>query len=153
MSGAPAGVRVLAVVAGAGQALRMSVLRPWQSPGEAMYAGESDPGTAHYAALGEDGAVLAVGSVMAEGHPRDPQPGDWRVRGMATDPALRGRGLGKAVLAALEAHACDGGARRLWCNARTGARAFYEREGWSIEGEEFEIEEIGPHFVMSKTLR
>jgi GNAT superfamily N-acetyltransferase len=153
VSGAPAGVRVLAVGADTGQALRMSVLRPWQSPGESMYAREGDRETAHYAVLGEDGTVLAVGSVMEEGHPREPRAGDWRVRGMATDPALRRRGLGRAVLSALEAHARGHGGRRLWCNARTGARAFYEREGWSTEGEEFEIEGIGPHFVMAKTLR
>jgi GNAT superfamily N-acetyltransferase len=151
VSGAPAGVRVLAVSPDAGQALRMTVLRPSQAPGEQMYALERDPATAHYAALAGDGSVLAVGSVMEEGHPRDPREGDWRVRGMATRPDLRGRGLGGLVLVALERHARERGARRLWCNARTGARAFYERAGWSIEGEEFEIPEIGPHFVMSKT--
>ena len=109
--------------------------------------------TAHYAALGPDGAVLAVGSVMPEGHPHEPREGDWRVRGMASEPELRGRGLGKLVLAALEAHARTRGGRRLWCNARTGARAFYEREGWSAEGEQYEIEGIGPHFLMAKALR
>ena len=64
-----------------------------------MYAQEGDPDTAHYAALGADGAVLAVGSVMGEGHPHEPRDGDWRVRGMATEPELRGHGLGKLVLA------------------------------------------------------
>ncbi len=152
MSDAPAGIRVLAVDAQQGQALRMSVLRPSQRPGESMYPREGDPATAHYAALGAEGTVLAVGSVMEEGHPHEPREGDWRVRGMATEPELRGRGLGKLVLAALEAHARERGARRLWCNARTGARAFYEREGWCAEGEEYEIEGIGPHFLMAKTL-
>jgi GNAT superfamily N-acetyltransferase len=152
VSGAPAGVRVVAVDARKGQALRMSVLRPSQQPGESMYAREGDPETAHYAALGTDGAVLAVGSVMEEGHPHEPREGDWRVRGMASEAGLRGRGLGKLVLAALEAHARGRGGRRLWCNARTGARAFYEREGWSTEGEEYEIEGIGPHFLMAKSL-
>ena len=153
MSGAPAGARVLAVSAQEGQALRMAVLRPRQSAGESMYAREADPATAHYAALGPDGGVLAVGSVMAEAHPREPRAGDWRVRGMATRPELRGRGLGAMVLRALEDHARERGGLRAWCNARTGARAFYEREGWSTEGEEFEIAQIGPHFLMSKPLR
>ncbi len=152
MSAAPAGVRVRPVGAPEGQALRMAVLRPWQSPGEAMYEREGDPATAHYAALGGQDEVLAVGSVMEEVNPREPHEGDWRVRGMATEPELRGRGLGKLVLGALEEHAAKRGGRRLWCNARTGARAFYEREGWSVEGEEFEIAGIGPHFMMVKTL-
>jgi len=152
VSGAPASVRVLAVDAGTGQALRMAVLRPWQEPGEEMYELERDPGTAHYAALDEAGEVLAVGSVMAEVHPREPREGDWRVRGMATRDRERGRGLGALVLEVLERHARERGARRVWCNARTGARAFYEAAGWSAEGEEFEIARIGPHLLMSKTL-
>lgn len=152
MSGAPAGLHVRAVGALDGRALRMSVLRPRQQPGEPMYAREGDPGTAHYAVQDPGGAVLAVGSVMEEGHPHAPHPGDWRVRGMATAPELRGRGLGKLVLAALEAHARERGGRRMWCNARTGARGFYELQGWRPEGEEYEIEGIGPHFLMTKPL-
>jgi GNAT superfamily N-acetyltransferase len=150
VSAAPAGVRVCEVDAARGQALRMAVLRPWQQAGEEMYPLERDPATAHYAAIGENGEVSAVGSVMADPHPREPRAGDWRVRGMATGPALRGRGLGGLVLVALEEHARGRGAARLWCNARTGARSFYEHAGWSIEGEEFEIAGIGPHFLMAK---
>jgi len=117
-----------------------------------MYAGEDDPATLHFAALGPSGEVLAVGSVMAEPHPRDPREGDWRVRGMATAPELRGLGLGARVLQALEDAARERGARRLWCNARSGAGAFYERAGFVAEGEEFELPDIGAHFVMSRPL-
>ena len=38
------------------------------------------------------GEVLAVASVMPEGLPGDPLPGDWRIRGMASTPDVRGRG-------------------------------------------------------------
>ena len=145
-------MRVVAVDAQTGRELRIAVLRPEQDPGEPMYARERDPATLHFAARGEDGEVLAVGSAMLEGDPREPRPGDWRVRGMATDPQRRGRGLGTLVLAAIEAAARERGAARLWCNARTPARGFYERAGFTVEGEEFEIPGIGPHFVMSKPL-
>ena len=149
MSGPPDGVRVRAVDAETGRALRTAVLRPHEPPGP-MYPSEEDPATVHVAALGEDGEVLAVGSVMAEPHPREPREGDWRVRGMATRPDMRGRGLGLLVLAQLEAAAGQAGAARLWCNARTPAVGFYERAGWRVEGEEFQIAGIGPHFVMSR---
>jgi GNAT superfamily N-acetyltransferase len=135
-----------------GRELRMEVLRPWQAPAEAMYAREGDAATAHYAALGQDGEVLAVGSVMADAHPVAPRDGDWRVRGMATREELRGGGLGSMVLRALEDHARERGGRRVWCNARTPARAFYEQAGFAAEGDEFEIEGIGGHFLMSKPL-
>ena len=36
----------------------------------------------------------------------------------------------------------------LWCNARLHAVGFYERQGWKVEGDEFDVPDIGPHFVM-----
>ena len=149
MSGPRGGVHVRAVDAETGRALRMAVLRRHEPPGP-MYGKEDDPATVHVAAFGEHGEVLAVGSVMADPHPREPREGDWRVRGMATRPEMRGGGLGGLVLDALEAAAREGGAARLWCNARTPAVGFYERAGWRVEGEQFEIAGIGPHHVMSR---
>jgi GNAT superfamily N-acetyltransferase len=155
VSGLPDGVRVRAVDAATGRALRMAVLRPDEPPGSSMYAKEDDPATVHVAVLEpahpgvEPEDVLAVGSVMAEPHPRDPRAGDWRVRGMATRPDLRGCGLGMGVLRELEAAARQAGAARLWCNARTPAAGFYERAGWRVEGKEFEIAGIGSHLLMS----
>lgn len=153
MSATSTGVAVRPVDAGTGRDLRMQVLRPHQAPGEAMYPLENAPSTAHYAAVDPGGEVLAVGSVMADPHPRHPAEGDWRVRGMATRAPLRGAGLGGMVLAELERHAREHGGRRVWCNARTGARRFYEGAGFQVEGDEFEIPEIGPHFLMAKPLR
>jgi GNAT superfamily N-acetyltransferase len=150
---ASTGVAVRAVDALTGRELRMQVLRPHQPPGEPMYALEDAPATAHYAALDPAGQVLAVGSVMAEGHPRSPREGDWRVRGMATRAALRGAGLGGMVLAELERHAREHGGARVWCNARAGARRFYEGAGFHVEGDAFEIPGIGPHLLIAKALR
>jgi ribosomal protein S18 acetylase RimI-like enzyme len=81
----------------------------------------------------------------------DGGPGSWRVRGMATAPHARGKGAGAAVLDALVGHAIAQGATRVWCNARTPARSLYEREGFRVVSEEFEIPEIGPHLAMERT--
>jgi GNAT superfamily N-acetyltransferase len=151
LSEGPGEVEVVPVAVGVGRALRMSVLRPHESDDGPMYPLEDDPATAHFAALAGE-QVLAVGSVMADGHPHNPAPGDWRVRGMATVAEWRGQGLGARVLAALETHAGEEGGRRLWCNARIGARVFYERAGWLVEGGEYEIPGIGMHLLMTKAL-
>ncbi|MCW2985645.1 MAG: acetyltransferase, family, partial [Conexibacter sp.] len=55
---------------------------------------------------------------------------------------------GAALLAACLDHARAQGASRVWCNARTPARGFYERAGFVAEGAEFELPQIGPHFLM-----
>ncbi len=79
-------------------------------------------------------------------------PGSWRVRGMATAPRARGAGAGTAVLTALLDHAAAEGAQRVWCNVRIGARSLYERAGFHVSSEEFELPEIGPHLVMEREL-
>jgi len=145
--------RVERVDQAAGRALRIAVLRPHEPDAPRMYAGEDDPETLHFAALDPSGEVLAVGSAIADPHPREPRPGDWRIRGMATVPERRGEGLGAAVLEALVTAAEGKGAERLWCNARVGAVPFYERAGFAVEGEEFELPRIGPHRLMSRSLR
>jgi GNAT superfamily N-acetyltransferase len=124
--------------------LRRAVLRPHQTL-EQVAAGEGEGAFAVGAfAAGE---LVAVGFVLPEG-----EPGDWRIRGMATEPAARGRGAGAAVLAALIAHASAAGARRIWCHGRSPARSLYERAGMRAISEEFELPEIGPHFVMELVL-
>jgi GNAT superfamily N-acetyltransferase len=134
-----------------GAELRREVLRPWMTPDEFARAQTSPPGTI-YAAVTLNGQVLAVGSVMPNQHPHDPHPGDWRIRGMATRGDQRGKGYGSQVLVFCEQQAREHGARRLWCNARVGARTLYERAGMQVEGDEFELEPIGPHYLMSKAL-
>jgi ribosomal protein S18 acetylase RimI-like enzyme len=142
-------MRARAVDAAAVRPLRGAILRPGQSPDELVFPGDDAPEALHVAVV-SGGRVLGVASVMRDAHPRDPRPGDWRIRGMASRPEVRGRGIGAALLARCEAHARERDGERLWCNARTAARAFYERAGFAVEGEVFEIPAIGAHYLMSK---
>jgi GNAT superfamily N-acetyltransferase len=127
------------------RALRQAVLRPRQSLDD-LAAHESKEAFA--VGVFDDDALISVGFVVPEGG-----PGDWRVRGMATTPTARGRGAGAAVLDALVAHALAQGARRIWCNARTRARTLYERAGFTVASDVFELPEIGPHYVMERVVR
>lgn len=129
--------------------LRHAVLRAGQPVETAMYPADGAPETFHAAAHDEDGRIVGVATVSPEGHPDGPQPGDWRLRGMATDPSVRGRGFGAQALHAVLDHARAHGGTRVWCNARAGARGFYEHEGFAYDSGEFELPDIGPHFVMS----
>jgi SAM-dependent methyltransferase/GNAT superfamily N-acetyltransferase len=134
------------------RALREEVLRPGQTPQQLAYPLDDAPETLHLA-VKRRGSIVAVGSVMRDPHPTDPLPGDWRIRGMATRERMRGQGIGAAVLERIELHVLDREGSRLWCNARVGARALYERAGFIVEGETFEISEIGEHHLMSKQLQ
>jgi GNAT superfamily N-acetyltransferase len=127
------------------RALRQSVLRPHESVQE-MAAGEAE--RAYAAGVSEGTALIAVGLIAPS-----PERGDWRVRGMATAPPARNRGAGAAVLDELLRHARANGAASVWCNARTPALRFYERAGFSVVSEVFEIVPIGPHVVMERNLQ
>ena len=120
--------------------LRQQVLRPHQTVAD--LAGHEPAGAVAFGAF--DGSELvAVGLVGPDG-----DPGDWRVRGMATAPQARGRGAGTAILQALVQYAIAHGARRVWCNARTPALSLYQRVGFVVASDEFEPPDIGPHYRM-----
>lgn len=130
--------------------MRQRVLRPHQ-PIEAMvYPGDDAPGTFHLAGFDPSGRVLGIASFYNKGpHPLDPQQGDWRLRGMAVEPAIQGAGLGTRLVHCGVEHIRERAGQRLWCNARVSAQDFYTRLGFKVQGDVFEIEPIGPHYVMS----
>jgi len=137
------------VPAEATRPLRQRVLRPHQSVDELRREGDDHADTGIFAALAADAAVIATGTVLPERCPWQPEREDaWRLRGVATDPALRGQGLGTAVLAAALEHVTTNGGRLVWCKARTPAVPFYRRVGFTPYGEEWEDPQIGRHVCM-----
>lgn len=137
--------------------LRQLVLRPGRPPGESVYDGDEHPRAAHVAArLGPAGEIVAVGSLLLEA-PAWPVGADRaarcrRIRGMATRPDMRSRGIGSAVLAELLRLAADDGAALVWCNARVDAVPFYRRAGFDVVGDRFELPHIGPHHAMQRAV-
>lgn len=126
------------------RALRQQILRPHQTA-EELAAHERPDAYAVGAFEGE--RLVAVGLIGPEG-----APGEWRVRGMATLPDLRGRGAGSAVLEALLEHARRERGTGVWAYVRTPAVKLYERAGLSVATEEFTVAQIGPHVVMRGAL-
>lgn len=163
---------IIRVSASATRALRHAVLRPNQPLTACAYPGDDDPTSIHLGIADPtrtDGTLIAIASFYREPTPTthadnptaddrpctlDLRKPDLRIRGMAVLPDHRGKGLGSALI--------DEGIRIArgqspipmiaWCNARTTACGYYEKLGFARRGDEFEIEGIGPHFVMSRGL-
>jgi len=130
--------------------LRQRVLRPHQRLDEVGFAGDGVRGAAHFGAFllhQSHGEMVATASVHPEG-----EPGWWRLRGMATEEAHRGRGLGGALVEAVLGYVSAEGGRVVWCHARVRAAAFYRRHGFVAEGSELELPAIGPHLYMVRTI-
>jgi GNAT superfamily N-acetyltransferase len=121
--------------------LRHAVLRADCPPAAAHFAGDAASSTIHLAALA-DGVAVACASYMVA--PFDGERA-YQLRGMATHPAWRGRGLGRLLLEHAELLLRDDPIRLRWCNARTSAIGFYAKMGWTVASGEFDIPTAGPH--------
>ena len=76
----------------------------------------------------------------------------YRLRGMATHPNYRRKRLREEFDAISFYLFTPKQADLLWCKARLTAIPFYRSLGFQIIGEQYDIEEIGPHYTMYKLL-
>ena len=137
--------------------LRTRILRPGQPIEICHYPEDNLSSTFHLGAFiaeeGFDRVLAANGTFMKDISPYFPEArNSYRLRGMATDLHYRGMGLGSQILQQgemlLKVMNCD----LLWFNARENAFQFYEKNGFSITGDMFDIPGAGPHKVMYKWL-
>jgi GNAT superfamily N-acetyltransferase len=142
-------IRVRPITAEETRPLRHAVLRPGQSFEQTVYSRDDHPETLHLGAF-EGDRLVAIASLYREARPHRPTRAAWRLRGMATDAERQGRGLATVVLDASVAHVAAAGGGELWCNARVPALGFYQRCGFEVDGDEFEIDGIGPHVVVTR---
>lgn len=75
-----------------------------------------------------------------------------RLRQMAVQNNLQGKGIGAAMMNYAENVARDAGYHRIVMHARKTTVPFFEKLGYKITGNEFEEITI-PHFIMEKKLR
>jgi len=129
--------------------LRAKVLRPFHTLEDCAYP--QDPIAVHFGCF--------IGSALVSivtAHPEDKDlfavKGQWRIRGMATQPEVQGKGYGGEALKALLAWARARELPLLWCNAREMAIPFYLRHGFTVESELFDIKGIGAHKIMKVQL-
>lgn len=74
-----------------------------------------------------------------------------RLRQMAVQNSVQGKGIGASMMNYAENIARDAGFKKLIMHARKTAVGFYEKLGYSIVSDEF-IEISIPHFIMEKKL-
>jgi predicted GNAT family N-acyltransferase len=132
--------------------LRQKVLRPHQTLEEMKYPNDLVDKAFHLGAFENDHLVGIVSAYPETKAGQIDQANEWRIRGMATEPSVRGKGYGKLLVEKSIELIRDKGGKEVWCNARTPACGFYLKFGFQKVGEEFEIEGIGPHYIMEISL-
>lgn len=74
-----------------------------------------------------------------------------RLRQMAVQNNLQGKGIGASMMNFAEVVARDKGYKKLIMHARKTALGFYEKLGYKVSGDEF-TEITIPHYIMEKQL-
>lgn len=132
--------------------LRQAVLRPGQPTSTLIYPSDDLPSTLHLGLFGPDtpsNEPLGIASFYDTPMPDEGRLGDWRLRGMAVAEGRRGLGIGRRLVEVGLEHIRKRGGTRLWCNARVSAKPFYEKLGFTVRGDVFDIPTIGPHYLMA----
>ena len=126
--------------------LRQEILRPDGTFEDCQFDGDELASTMHFGLFDGD-ALVAIASVYCRNYESNEYyvgKGD-QLRSMAVAKAVQGQGVGQRLLTAIcdEMKAMD--VDYLWANARVSAVAFYQRAGFDISPDVFDIADVGPH--------
>jgi len=131
--------------------IRRAVFMDEQGVSEAEEMDGLDGACVHFLAREKRGANAARAIGCARLRPLAGGSADAKVERVAVRAELRGRGLGGAIMAAVEAEAARRGWTRLLLHAQLRAARFYQGLGWRPSGGDFEEAGI-PHRRMTKSL-
>jgi GNAT superfamily N-acetyltransferase len=97
--------------------IRGQILTAGTVTGSIVYFGDDEADTLHVGAL-IGSQLAAIASVCCESMLASSESGQWRLRGMATVPEFRGKGLGTRLLERCIAHVAEKHGSLIWCTAR-----------------------------------
>ena len=132
--------------------LRLSVL--WQhknSLEECKLDIDDLPTTFHVGAF-KNKEMVAIGTFLQQENEKFEATNQYRLRAMATSSKVRGENFGKLLIEFAIEELKNRKVDLLWCDARKVALGFYEKMGFNVIGDFYEIPIIGPHKLMYKLI-
>lgn len=131
--------------------VRHLVLRAGKPIESCHFEGDELVSTHHFGCFVAD-QLIGVISLFEIGNANFAEQKSFQIRGMAVIYSHQKQGVGEALVHKAESFCITEKARLIWFNARTSAVGFYKKMGYEIVGSEFEIKEVGPHFLMNKKI-
>ena len=132
--------------------LRNEVLRPGKDISECIFDSDDAPDTRHFGAIDTQNNIVGIVSVYRSGNPSITGINPYQIRAMAIRSTCRGQGLGSSLLTSAENYAKSRSSTLIWANARSSVIGFYTQSGYSLASDEFVIDGIGPHYLVTKSL-
>ncbi|HPO15520.1 MAG TPA: GNAT family N-acetyltransferase [Candidatus Hydrogenedentes bacterium] len=131
--------------------IRHPVLRPGKPFETTLWPGDEDFNTVHFGAF-INGTLVGVASLFQKSCGATEENRVYQLRGMAVLEKFQYQGIGTGLIDYCIAYVRRRGGKLIWCNSRAHAAGFYQRHGFVIDGEAFDIPEIGPHYRMQRSL-
>lgn len=126
-------------------AIRLEELRK-NIPLPVEFEGDLEEETIHLGAFYKNNLVAISSYMMANTNSFEGK--QFQLRGMATLKEYQGMGAGKLMLKKVIELLQERKVDVLWCNARVVAVPFYQKQGFSIYGNSFDINYVGEHYKM-----
>lgn len=131
--------------------VRHAELRKGRPFNSCAFEGDQLESSVHIGAYAQD-KLVGVASYMAVPFSGAPDVAAMQLRGMAVLSSYHRQGIGAKMLAFGEQMLLKQEVLILWMNARINALDFYNKLGYSISGDVFNIPEVGAHYKMFKRL-
>lgn len=131
--------------------IRHLVLRKGKPIKTSKFDGDDFDTTKHFG-LFDDDKIIGVVSVFLNKNVNFKEIIQYQIRGMAILEEYQNKNLGKLLIEEAEKYCKSKNATIIWFNAREKAVNFYKKFGYEINGNSFEIKEIGIHFLMFKSI-
>jgi ribosomal protein S18 acetylase RimI-like enzyme len=132
--------------------VRHPVLRKGKPIESCHFDGDDLPTTKHFG-LYENDKLEGIISLFKNNNPLFQDKFQAQIRGMAVLENNQGNGFGKALVEYSEKAVMLQNIDLIWFNARENAVGFYQKMGYEIIGNSFDIPDVGIHYVMWKKLR
>src|SRR5690606_19564128 len=108
--------------------------------------------TFHFGLFFEEKLVGIISLFKNDNPLFDEEENQYQIRGMAVLDYFRKYGLGKKLVQYSEDYLKQNNISIIWFNARESAVGFYQKSGYEIIGNAFDIPDVGVHYVMYKML-
>jgi|SRR5690606_16773280 len=130
--------------------VRHLVLRKGKPLDSCKFDEDDLPTTLHPGAFYNDNLVGVV-TILKKDNKSFFEKNQFQLRGMAVLQEYQGQGIGAVLVKQSEERVMEQKGPLIWLNARLFAVSFYEKLGYEISGDEFEIPLVGVHYTMKKT--
>ncbi|WP_264552192.1 GNAT family N-acetyltransferase [Flavobacterium sp. N2038] len=132
-------------------AVRQPVLRKGKSIESCVFEGD-DLADTHHFGLYDNKKLIGIISLFNKINPIFADENQAQIRGMAVLETHQKKGFGEALVKHCENYCIENKVGLIWFNARTAAVGFYKKMNYQVEGEAFDIKDVGEHYLMFKNL-